>query len=79
MAKRGNTIIDVMPLNSSHSVHVRKIDNGYIRSEHHSDGHTFKSSETFHAENPGLGPQGEAGGVSSETLKGAVAHLKGSK
>lgn len=78
MARRPNSIIDAMPEHSSHSVSVRKISNGYLRTESRCHGDEYSSKETFHAQNPGLG-KGESRGDEGKTLKGAVDYLKGSK
>lgn len=40
----------------SHSVSVRKIDNGFVRQESHSGPEGYSHKETFHRKHPGLEP-----------------------
>lgn len=63
-----------------HSVSVRKIDNGYVRSVSKSGPAGYESSETFHRKHPGLGvgtPMRDSAGSHGGTLRDAIAHCKG--
>lgn len=86
MRKGGKTSVSVLageaPGHDSmhHSVSVRKIDNGYVRSTSRSGPDGYESSETFHRKHPGLGaamPQRDSAGSHGGTLRDAIAHCKG--
>ena len=80
MAKTGNTV-SMGPGSSQDGykeVSVRKIDNGYVRRETSSGPNGYKSSETFHKENPGFGGE-KAPSPGPSSLKEATSYLKGSK
>lgn len=64
--------------NETHSVHVRPIANGYLKTETHSDADGYSSNETFHRNKPDLNsPRMSArSGGGSETMKRAVAAAK---
>ena len=80
MAKTGNTVSmgPGGPEDGYKEVSVRKIDNGYIRRESTSGPNGYKSSETFHKENPGFGSE-KPSSPGPSSLKGATSYLKGSK
>lgn len=63
--------------NTSHTVSVRPIDNGFVVTESMCDNGNYKSHETFSEERPNLTPQATEQIPRSNALSGAVKYLKG--
>lgn len=78
MRKRSPEMASPMSDSAHHSVSVRKIDNGYVRSTSRSgpDGHEHR--ETYHRKHPGLGNGRSSGGDAFSDCCGSSG-LRGAK